>query len=302
MANNAMIIKNADFSQNKVATIAFDVIHTTDLELDEHELTLDDLDGTYQLTYVITPYNSDDPVTFDSSDPSVCTVSSDGTLTLHGIGSATITATSNGISDTCSITGVIDMKNITKARSAYVMSPSGTSKYSIAGSFDNTTNRNFDIYMLFTDVDSTKERLNISYTYAKEEGGVYVLPDSYVQADTAYLIDTNIGYAVPIVLPENCTRIVCVALNEHYGAQAIFFKSNVRADPSNTSFYYYTAEKAKIAQMSHYDYVFAKTTEAEVPTGYDSVCIVWKADTANGAVDFHNLTDDQLANFKLICK
>lgn len=58
---------------------------------------------TVQLNAEVTPIESTDPITWESSDESIATVDKDGKVTAISKGSATITVTSNGISDTAQI-------------------------------------------------------------------------------------------------------------------------------------------------------------------------------------------------------
>ena len=62
------------------------------------------------LTVKLSPSNTTETkVTFKSEDPSVATVSSDGTVTAKGIGKTTITATTvNGLTATCQVVSLID--------------------------------------------------------------------------------------------------------------------------------------------------------------------------------------------------
>lgn len=69
---------------------------------------------TVQLTATVEPDNATDKtVTWSSSDTEVATVSEKGLVTVTGIGKAVITATaSNGVSATCSVTGISDIIGI----------------------------------------------------------------------------------------------------------------------------------------------------------------------------------------------
>lgn len=83
-------------------TVLSEVQHTTGVALNQSTLTLQE-GQTQQLTATLTPANSVDSVEWSSSDPAV-TVSADGLVTAVSVGSAVITATSNGHSDTCAVT------------------------------------------------------------------------------------------------------------------------------------------------------------------------------------------------------
>ena len=74
------------------APVAPTTIPATDITPGKDTLNLN-VGDTYPLTYTLEPTNSTDAVTWASSDESVATVASDGTVTAIGSGIATITAT-----------------------------------------------------------------------------------------------------------------------------------------------------------------------------------------------------------------
>ena len=82
-------------------------VHTTAITIQKGGVDCDSATvytgTTLTLTAILTPNDSTDPVTWTTSDDSVVTVSN-GVLTPVGVGSATITATSNGKQATCAIT------------------------------------------------------------------------------------------------------------------------------------------------------------------------------------------------------
>ena len=111
----------------------------------------------------------------------------------------------------------------------------------------------------------------------------------------------KIGYVVPIVIPSGSTKIRCVALNEHYGAYPMFCKSETRANNSDENQLYFTSYKEAGPQPNNYSWDYKASKEFTIPSGYDSVVILWQADTANGATNFANLTESQIAEFKVYC-
>lgn len=100
--SKALVIKNADFSVNKVSTITFDEeIPCTGVSFDSASVTVTSL-GSISVPYTVTPSNTTDAVRIVSSDPSV--VSVNGTaLTAVGIGSCILTVTCGSQSDSCSV-------------------------------------------------------------------------------------------------------------------------------------------------------------------------------------------------------
>ena len=70
------------------------------------------------LTYTITPAGVTDNVTWSSSDTSVATVDNYGKVTAKKIGTAVITVkTSNGYTDTCTVTVTSEVESIQFAES-----------------------------------------------------------------------------------------------------------------------------------------------------------------------------------------
>ena len=77
-------------------------IPATDISLNKNTMSLL-VNGTEALIATLTPPNATDPVTWKSDDDTIATVSN-GTVTAHKAGSATITATAGGKSATCALT------------------------------------------------------------------------------------------------------------------------------------------------------------------------------------------------------
>ena len=82
----------------------YPTIPATAISLSANSLTFNTLNSTQQLTATLTPSNSTSTVSWNTSDPSVATVSNTGLVTAIAYGSATITATAGNVSATCPIT------------------------------------------------------------------------------------------------------------------------------------------------------------------------------------------------------
>ena len=97
-----LVIKNADFSTNKVETISFDdsSIPCTGLSLSKNSETIESIGGTKTITATPTPSNTTDTVEWASSDNTVVSVGG-GVLTAVKCGTATITATCGNQSASC---------------------------------------------------------------------------------------------------------------------------------------------------------------------------------------------------------
>lgn len=299
-----LVIKGANYSANKVATVEFDRIHTTGLSITDTDISISSIGGTHQITYTITPSNSEDPVLWESSNENVCTVDSDGIVTAVGLGTATITGTSNGHSDTVSATVVAEMTGLIRAPKTRLSPAPSSSAHAVgADTYIGETLTGYDALMAMLDTDSTKTKLNANVYFAvlDENTNKYYLPDSYPDTGAAKRVMERIGYIVPIKLINGCTKIVCKGLNEHYGAYPMFCKSETRGNSNDTNQQYFSAYKETGVQPNNYSWVYQESKEFTVPSGYDSVCVLWQADTANGAVSFASMTQEQLDEFTLTC-
>lgn len=97
-----LVIKGANFSANKVATVVFADVPCTGISLDSDSYSVTSL-GELSATYTVTPSNTTDAVTWTSSDTSVVNIV-DGTPVVVGIGSCTVTVTCGTHSDSASVT------------------------------------------------------------------------------------------------------------------------------------------------------------------------------------------------------
>lgn len=89
----AIQIKSVDFSSVALAKVNFtDSIPCTGLELNKSTMTFEKVGDTDTLVATKTPENTTDVVSWSSSNENVATVEN-GVVTIHGIGTATITAT-----------------------------------------------------------------------------------------------------------------------------------------------------------------------------------------------------------------
>lgn len=97
-----LVIKGANFSTNKVATVVFADKPCTGISLSDGSKSME-FGDTYTLTATVTPSDTTDSVVWTTSNSSIVTVNA-GVLTAVGSGSATITATCGSYSATCSVT------------------------------------------------------------------------------------------------------------------------------------------------------------------------------------------------------
>lgn len=122
-----LVIKDADFSANKVTTVTFiGGVDCEGISFDQSSYSLTSMDSVV-VGYTLAPTDTTDPVRWSSSDENVVTISG-GTMTVVGIGTATITATCGNYS--ASATVAVDI--------AYVphygfLSPTGATSAFIEG-------------------------------------------------------------------------------------------------------------------------------------------------------------------------
>ena len=89
----ALRIKDVSFANDALGRVNYiEPIPCTGIELDKSTLSFESAEESQQITATLTPSDTTDALTWVSSNDNVATVE-DGLVTIHGIGSATITAT-----------------------------------------------------------------------------------------------------------------------------------------------------------------------------------------------------------------
>ena len=96
----ALVLKNVDFSANRLGTVVLTDIPCTGITLNQSTATVT---NTLELTATVTPTNTTDSVVWTSTDEHVATVNS-GTITAKSNGTATIKARCGNYEATCAIT------------------------------------------------------------------------------------------------------------------------------------------------------------------------------------------------------
>lgn len=97
-----LVIKNANFSENKVDTVEFADNPCTGISLSDSSASLTSIGAAKTLTATLTPSDTTDVLRWSTSDETVATVVG-GVVTAVGLGSATITATCGNYSATCAV-------------------------------------------------------------------------------------------------------------------------------------------------------------------------------------------------------
>lgn len=100
--SKALVIKNANFSANKVTTITFEEeVPCTGVSFDSDTVNISSL-GVADIRYSVTPSNTTDMMEWSSSNESVATVNNN-TVTVNGIGTCVITLKCGQYTDTCTL-------------------------------------------------------------------------------------------------------------------------------------------------------------------------------------------------------
>ena len=101
-------------------------VEVTGITLNSNSLLFNELNQTSQLTATLIPSTATNPISWSSSDTSVCTVV-DGLVTSVGYGNATITASAGSVSATCSVsiveTTVVSLNAVLNGGTFYVGDP-----------------------------------------------------------------------------------------------------------------------------------------------------------------------------------
>lgn len=100
----ALLIKNVDFSENKLDTVTFtDPVPCTAISISDSTAALQKVGSTKTLTATVMPLNTTDSIVWTSSNENIATVGA-GVVTQTGVGTVTITATCGEQSASCVIT------------------------------------------------------------------------------------------------------------------------------------------------------------------------------------------------------
>lgn len=129
-----LIITNADFNANKLATVTFANKPCTGISLDKSTDSITTIGSTSTLTATLAPLDTTDTLIWSTSDADVVTVE-DGVVTAVGCGTATITATCGEYSDTCTFT-VTHVATLDYAINRY-LSKNNNNTYLNGGVLDN---------------------------------------------------------------------------------------------------------------------------------------------------------------------
>lgn len=115
----ALVVKNVDFSSNKLSTITFDGnVPCRGISLNASTIEIDGIGSERTLVATTTPTNTTDAIVWASSNQNVAVVNN-GVVTAVSLGDATITATCGNFSASCSVV-VTELANVSFGLNMYV--------------------------------------------------------------------------------------------------------------------------------------------------------------------------------------
>lgn len=240
-----LIMKGANFSTNKLATVSFDAVPCTALALDESTLELTGAGSTATLTATPTPGNTTDTITWASSNESVATVSN-GIVTSVGVGSATITATCGTQTATCAVT-------VEEAAPSYV---------AVAG---YAPAKRSSTVPATTTAKATGETSNNFIIAANQASGLYPI-------ESKTNVDTSPYRFVPIIIPTGATKIKITKTSDSFYTRFLWFDSTKQETYTNVGAWCVQGATSGWDQGSR----ATNTYTIDIPTnvdGLDSFCL-----------------------------
>lgn len=306
----ALVIKGADFSANALDQVTFDVIHAESISISQSTATLDTIGATLQLSYTVVPSTAEDPIRWVSSDTDVATVSN-GLVTVTGVGDCTITVSAGAASASCTVSVVVELTDLGRYPRTKIEASNATNHLTNFSCYLNTTTTNNNNLLAMCDSEPAYESLTIPFEFTYLDGvtGIYEIYKTKQELENAgssyagmVRIVNSIGFPTPIKLPLNCSKIRCVAPNEHYGAYPLFYQSDTPAYPAGNGTVnkaHYSPDRELSPNLANYSFDYSQSKDFDVPVGYDSLSVTWKTDGATGTVDPADMTETQLAEFKI---
>ena len=300
--SKVLIIKDADFSNNALAAITFDVIHCTGISLDRATVSLDAIGDTTTLVPTVQPIDCEDPVIWSTSNTDCCTVTQNGLVTVVGVGTCTITARCGSYDAMCEVSVEI-IADIVRIKQAAATPSNDSNNYTNVQVYPSSEQWVATSMLMFNYMHSS-DQLIIGHGFMEYSDGVASLPSWEENSRSAVDLARRAGmtnYPAPILLPKNCTKVRTETPLTGYGSRVLWFKSNERCGsaPSggteNTARGYFEAYRMLAPASYDWDYNGGETFN--VPEGYDSCAIVWKS--SDGVTDFRTMTYDDVNKFKV---
>ena len=302
----ALVIRGANFSENALEQITFDIEHATAIELSDSSVSLSAIGATKQLFYALTPADAQDEVEWTSSDTNVCTVSNSGLVTVVGCGECTITATAGNVSDECNVAVVVELSGYNKILHGRISSATASNRITTI----DTSATGYKTNLIALVSENEYENYIVTNNFTKNESGTYsVMTEEEITNsgdENAVRILQTMGYPTPIPLPHNCETVRFESLSDAYGVYVLFFikDSSAYPNPMSTDEWkaHFSPYRNLQTSIGDYTYTYESVTEVAVPEGYDSIVVMWHGSTTDGAKYFTDMTQEELASFKIVCK
>lgn len=221
----ALKIKTVNFADVSLDQVTYIVpIPCTGISLNTGSITVTKCEDTAQLSATLTPNDTTDHVVWTSSNENVATVSSSGLVTVHGIGTATITATCGTQIATATVTQTSIKPYSTYTNTGKALGRQPASDGNILGS-SNDSNTN-SIGQVYNENDTS---LHIHNTHVIE-----CIPVPYGASKVKFTTTDGQQHQISYVY-----RVDTTSLIEHQGNyypeyidNSTFVKSDVGADVS----------------------------------------------------------------------
>lgn len=250
----AMKLKQVNFSSVAVDKVNYIIpVPCTGISLNPSSLTFDTAEETKNVVATITPSDTTDTLLWASSNENVATVS-DGAVTIHGIGTATITATCGEQTATISITQ-------TELKAPYVLTDI-SGKYVSLYTGDNGKvlkqgsiasqhiigqpyhADNIDLHILKSNASGVYENAEcIRVPYGATKAKIKTTDDQGVSISYNYIVDTTELVIVgsdkyPKFVSENTFINTNTGLSCNYGQAVVFRPTD--AQVGTLSYVYFT--------------------------------------------------------------
>lgn len=304
--SKVLVIKGADFSENALDTVQFDVVRCTGITLDKATLSLDAIGAVATLVPTVLPSDCEESVYWTSSNTDCCTVTQNGVVTVVGVGTATVTARCGSYAATCAVSVEI-LATIERQKNANANPGNADNHYTNVSCYPAVPSTTYAIRnMLMFEYQDASDELIIGYSLITYADSVASLP-AWDESTNGYVVRSrNAGmtnYPKPIALPSGCTKVRTETPLTGYGSRILWFKKDVRCGSSpssgseNEKKGYFTAYRELAVTNDNYTWDYNSGETFDVPEGYDSCVVVWQS--SDSAQLFRDMSDDDVAKFKM---
>lgn len=291
--SKALIVNNAVFSANGFDMVTISEVHATGITVSPTTFSANVIGATQQLSCTVVPADTQDVVRYYSTNPNVAAVTIDGLVTVTGCGSCSIVATAGNVSAVCAVTVVIPLTTgYVQAVCGKVYAGSAYNTLTAVNVYTTSKDHNTGCYAIYA-VDEDAEDLPLHYPWVNTSTTPYTYQTmEYIQGRNPW--NQLAGWAVPIKLPANCTKIRFTQLSADYGVYPLFFKYNKPARDYNGM----VVSRLESAKIDDYVFTYEAQTVVDVPTGgWDSFTVTWVHKNGQESGAFASMSSSDLAEF-----